>query len=198
MHENGPGGSRACYHLAMRKISIPAIIASLLLASSLGACSPKYNWRDYQSPDATYRVMFPEKPATYTRSIDLDGLKVDMTMAAAEVDGAVYAVGAAQAPDAQAAQAALGAMQTALVRNIGGRISSEKVSAGATASGEGATQAASSEVVADGVVNGVPMRLVGRFEARGNRIYQVIVMGPAKAFVPEQTDQFLSSFKLQR
>lgn len=180
----------------MAKTSFLAALGALAL--SLAACSPKYNWRDYSPPDAAYRVMFPAKPASYTRTVNLDGKTVEMSMTAAEVDGAVFAVGAAQAADAAAAQAALAALKTALVRNIDGTITSEKVAATAASSGGlQASQSASSDVQADGSHQGVRMRLMGHFEARDKRFYQVIVMGPAKAIVPEQAEQFLSSFKAQ-
>lgn len=164
---------------------------------ALSACSPKYNWRDYVSPQAPYRVMFPGKPATYTRSIDLDGMRVDMTMTATEVEGAMYAVGTAQAPDAARAQAALSAIETALVRNIGATATREKSSADASVSNGTANSSSSSDVSANGVLNGVPMRLVGHFESHGRRIYQVVVMGPAKSIETEPADQFISSFKVE-
>lgn len=179
----------------MRTTSFLATAA--LALPLLAACSPKYNWRDYSPPDAAYKVTFPAKPASYTRTVNLDGRAIEMTMTAAEVDGAVFAVGAAQAGDAATAQAALAAMKTALVRNIGGTITSEKTSAAASAAGGQARQSSATDVQADGVHQGVPMRLVGHFEARDKRFYQVVVMGPAKAVVPEQAEQFLSSFKLQ-
>lgn len=154
----------------------------------LAGCSPKYNWRDYASQDAPYRVMFPAKPSTFTRTIDLDGMQVAMTMTAAEVDGATFAVGAAEAPDAARAQAALEAMQVALVRNIGATVTSQKAAA--------ETDRATRDVDAGGTRNGVPMRLVGHFEARGKRFYQVIAMGRADALPAEQVEQFITSFKL--
>jgi hypothetical protein len=141
--------------------------------------------------------MFPGKPASYTRSVDLDGMRVDMTMTATEVEGAMYAVGTAQAPDPAHAQAALAAIKTALLRNIGATSMREKSAAAGSVSNGKATESASTDVTADGVLNGVKMRLVGHFEARGQRIYQVVVMGPAKAIEDDPTDQFISSFKLQ-
>ena len=170
----------------MTRRRFAALVAALGLL--LAACSPKYNWRDYASPDAPYRVMFPAKPATFTRTIDLDGMQVAMTMTAAEVDGATFAVGAAEAPDAARAQAALEAMQVALVRNIGATVNSQK----ATTDTDHATR----DVDASGTVQGVPMRLVGHFEARGKRFYQVIALGKKDALPPEQVEQFLTSFKL--
>ena len=171
------------------KIRLLSPVLSLLLASALlAACSPKYNWRDYASPDASYRVMFPAKPASFTRTIDLDGMQVSMTMTAADVDGTTFAVGAAEAPDEASARAALPAMMRALTRNIG-------------ASGPGTVHAdssgkTSSEIDVTGNSKGTPVRLIGHFEARGKRFYQVIVLGKANAVPPEQVEQFLTSFKL--
>lgn len=159
---------------------------TLLTCGALAACNPTFNWRDYASPDAPYHALFPDKPATYTRSINLDGLTVNMTMTAAEVEGTVFAVGSAEAPDAARAQAALDAMKTALVRNIGATVTSEKRAAGRAV-----------DIEATGMRNGQPVRLNGHFEAKDKRIYQVIVLGPPGAAGPEQVEQFLGGFKLQ-
>jgi hypothetical protein len=172
------------------KIRLPSPVFPLLLASILlGACNPTYNWRYYASPDAPYRVMFPAKPASFTRTIDLDGMQVSMTMTAAEVDGATFAVGAAEAPDEARARAALPLMQQALMRNIGA--SGARASVRADSGGKVA-----SEVDAAGTSHGTPVHLVGHFEARGKRFYQVIVLGKANAVPPEQIEQFLTSFTL--
>jgi len=158
------------------------LVPALLAASLLPGCNPTYNWREHTSHEGRYKILFPAKPATVTRAVNLDGLQVQMTMTAAEVDGATFAVGAATAPDAAHARAALSAMRQALLRNIG------TGDDGAPAVQDGL------RVEATGAANGKPMRLHGRFEARGERFYQVIVLGPANATPPEQVDQFLSSF----
>lgn len=170
----------------------------LPLLMLMAACSPKYNWRDYTSADASYRVLFPAKPSSTTRQIDLDGMKVNMTMAAAEIDGATFAVGAAEAPDAARAQAALEAMKLALLRNIGAGSTTTSASASASSSTTGAIRdnRASSDIDATGSSRGRPMRLVGHFEARGKRFFQVIVVGPAQALPPDQVEQFLTSFSV--
>jgi hypothetical protein len=168
---------------------LPPVLSLLLATALLGACSPKYNWRDYASPDAPYRVMFPAKPASVTRSIDLEGKQVSMTMTAADIDGATFAVGAAEAPDEAQAQAALPAMMQALLRNIGIKEGQGQLHPDASGKTVG-------EVDATGLANGAPVRLVGRFEARGKRFYQVIVLGKPDAMPPEQVEQFLTSFTL--
>ena len=127
--------------------------------------------------------MFPDKPVSHKRSVNLDGLNVDMTMTAAQIDGTVFAIGSAEAPDAAKAQAAVSAMRTAMVKNIGGTVTRET------------KKDSSIDIDAKGVQNGAPMRLVGHFEARGNRVYQVVVMGKETAVPQQEVDMFLSSFK---
>lgn len=181
----------------MRTFTINAFFLAALAMLTLAACSPKFNWRDYTSQDAPFRVMFPDKPASHTRSVDLDGLKVDMTMTAAQVDGTMFAVGAAEAPDADKAEAALQAMKTALVKNIGATIQSEKVAKASSMAGAKAARSAAIDIVAAGQKNGVPMRLVGHFESRDKRFYQVIVMGKESGMSKENVEMFMSSFRLQ-
>ncbi|MBC7454705.1 MAG: hypothetical protein H7335_13565 [Massilia sp.] len=179
----------------MQSLLLPLLAAALL--ATLAACKPTYNWRDYSSPDAPFRVMFPDKPSVHKRHIDLDGMPVEMTMTAVDVHGTTFAVGSATAPDAAKAQAALGAMQTALVRNIGATVSKQK--SGAAAGGAGAAggvQGATIDIVASGAQNGTPMKLIGHFESRDQRFYQVIVIGKEKDLSPEQVEQFIASFKL--
>lgn len=161
------------------------LAATLLL---LG-CNPTYNWRDYSSPDASYRIMFPAKPVTHTRSVDLNGMQVEMTMTAAEVEGVVFAVGTGVALDSAKARAAVAAMKTALVRNIGAKVEHE--SAAAAAGPDSAV-----DIDAVGNTHGQPMKLRGHFAAHGKRFYQVIVMGKASAMTLEHTDQFIASFTL--
>lgn len=154
---------------------------ALLLAVTLSACSPKYDWRDHRGKDAPYAVLFPGKPATQTRTVRLDQLEVSMTMTAAEIDDVVFAIGSAQLADAAQAPAAIAAMKTAMVNNIGGSITGSKTLAG------GALEVDAS---------GKPMRLIGRFIAKNQRVYQVVVIGPAKKIEADTVETFFSSFKL--
>ncbi len=167
----------------MKKISL-----ALLMAAALSACSPQYDWRDYRSNDAPYAVLFPAKPASQTRAIKLDNLDVNMTMTAAEVDGVVFAVGSAELAAAAQTPAALEAMKTALVKNIGATVTK---SASSTADGR-----TSLDVEAKGSQNGEAMLLIGRFIAKDKRIYQVIVMGREKNIVRDTVETWFSSFKL--
>jgi len=170
------------------------LAASFVLAALLTGCNPTYNWRDYSSPDAPYRVMFPAKPTSHTRSIDLAGTKVEMTMTAAEVEGVMFAVGTGVAQDAAGAQAAVDAMKTAMLRNIGATVQRE--SASAASSGDPGSARKRIDIEATGAGTGGPVKLSGHFESRGKRFYQVIVLGKDKAVPAEQSEQFMKSFTL--
>ena len=180
----------------MRKPSFASLFGVLVATCILSACSPGFNWRDYHSADAGYSVLFPGKPSMLTRTVDLDGIKLSMTMNAAEADGVSFAVGSAAVQDAAKAQAALGAMQAALVNNIGATVTRQSASSTASTTGAVSKRNSIIEVEAIGAQYGVPVLLIGRFVARDRRIYQVIVMGRESQVSRESVDTFINSFKL--
>lgn len=71
---------------------------ALVFALALSACSPAFNWREVQAGDDGYRVMLPGKPSHLQRRINLDGLDVEMSMRAVEVEGMSFAVGSIRLP----------------------------------------------------------------------------------------------------
>ncbi|CAN7713236.1 hypothetical protein LJR289_005864 [Pseudoduganella sp. LjRoot289] len=175
---------------------ITTILGAALAATVFSACSPKFDWRDFRSAEAPYAVLFPAKPATHTRNVSLGGETVKMQMAAAEVDGTMFAVGAAEMADAAKAQAAIAAMKTTMVANIGGTVTAEKQASAASSSGGVSQQQNSIEIEAKGSRNGEPTRMVGRFIAKDKRVYQVVVIGREKHMLKDEIDTFMSSFKL--
>jgi hypothetical protein len=159
--------------------------ATVLLLTLLAGCTPGHDWREVRSSDAAFSILMPAKPSTLTREIDLDGIKVSMTMLATEIDTVTYAVGSAELPDESAAKIALLAMKTAMVKNINGTVLHEK-SAGSTINLE-----------ASGTPTGGATRLlIARFVSNNKQVYQIIVTGPEKAIAREQVDTFMTSFKL--
>src|SRR5690606_8454279 len=103
------------------------------------------------------------------RSINLDGAPVTMTMTGAEVDEVSFTIASIDLGDPTRAQQALSAMKTALVRNIGGEVVGEKLSAPAP----GTTML---ELEARGPLpNSGERLLLARFVARGNHAYQMLV-----------------------
>jgi hypothetical protein len=158
----------------------------LLLLAALAACSPDYNWRQVQNADAAFAALFPARPSSHAREVDLNGIRTNMSMTAAEVHGALFAVGSTELSSPALVQPALDAMKTAMVRNIGGTIASDKTVPGATPY---------NEVVANGSRNGRPVQLTARFAARKQRVYQAVVIAAPQDVPAEAIDTFLSSFK---
>ena len=168
------------------RVSLLAKATCIACFALLAACSPKFDWREVRGSATPFVVLLPAKPASLTRTVNLDGIEVSMTMTAADVDGATFAVGTAELPDEAKAQQALAAMKTALLRNIGGKVRKE------TASAPGAVPA-TIDIEAAGAESRV---LFGRFVAKGRHIYQVIAVGKESALPREAVDTFLTSFKL--
>jgi hypothetical protein len=181
-------------------MNFSAVLKVTLVATALmlTACSPKYDWREVRSSDAPYAVALPSKPTTLSRQIDLNGVPVTMTMTASAVDGVTFAVGTAELPDATQAQVSLNAMKTALVNNISGTISQEKMST--MAHGVAAGQLAVMEVDAQGpasaATNGQTRVMFARFVAKDKRVYQLGVTGAEKNVTRDLVNTFFSSFKL--
>ncbi|HZW13707.1 MAG TPA: hypothetical protein VFF81_11015 [Noviherbaspirillum sp.] len=166
-----------------------ACLAGVLL---LTACSPKYDWREVHGSSTPFAVVLPAKPASHTRNINLDGIQVNMTMTAAEVDGVTFAVGITELPDAMQAQKALDSMKTALVRNIGGTIRQEKSS---TVNGVPTTEIEASGPAVPGAEQ--PRLMLARFIAQDRHAYQLVVVGQENAVERDAADAFFTSFKLK-
>jgi hypothetical protein len=166
----------------------------------LAACSPHYNWREIRSDGAPYIIALPARPASFSRNIDLNGTRVNMTMTAAEVDSNTFAVGTAELPSAPQAQAALEAMKQALVRNIGGTVREQKTLTIAQSSHAEDGHLAVIEITASGpgdaATGGRPRVLFARFLAKGQRVFQLVATGPEQALRRDLADTFFSSFQL--
>lgn len=165
-----------------------ACITALFL---LSACSPKYDWREVGAATAPYVIAFPSKPSSHTKKINLDGVELAMTMVAAEVDGISFAVATAELPDATQALVSLGAMKTAMLKNISGTIKQEK-----TLLIPQAAHTPGAIAVTEIEAKGPQHLLYARFLAKENHAYQLIVLGPEKSITRDVVTTFFDSFKL--
>ena len=178
--------------------SLCFLLIQILVAATttfgISACSPTYDWREVRGTDAPFVVLLPAKPATHSRPINLDGIPLVMTMTAAEVNDVTFAVGSAKLPDQAVPQAALNAMKTALLKNIGGTVRHEKslVVAG------NPVPLIEIEAVGSpgGKGNSQPRILFARFAEKDRRIYQAIVVGREKSVPRDAVDTFFTSLKL--
>ena len=168
------------------------------LAAFVAGCSPEYDWREIRPAEGGFAVLLPGKPASMSRPIDLDGMKVTMTMHGAKVGSTTFTVGWADLPDAADAtrERAVAAMRTAMVRNLAGSETSSAPVALPVTDAAGARRGThpAQRVDASGSVSGQPMAMLAGFTARGGRAWQYVVMGP----MPDaaQAATFLDSFRL--
>lgn len=170
----------------LSRIPVLAVLGCCLL---LGACTPKYDWRDVRGDRAPFTVLLPAKPSVLSRQVNLGGIQASMTMTAAQIEDVTFAVGSAELPDAAQAQAALLVMKETLVKNIGGVIRHEKSTLGKNLS--------TIELDAAAPGGSTARALHARLVARDRRVYQAIVIGREKAIRQDAVDTFLTSFKTE-
>ncbi|MFZ6818861.1 hypothetical protein [Undibacterium sp. Ji22W] len=167
----------------------------LILITLLGinACTPKFDWREFRSQDAPIIALFPGKPASHVREVDLDGIKVNLHMTAADVNQISFAIAYAKIEDKSVdqpmllaqQQRALSAMQAGMLKNIQATITQPTP-----------TDAPKNTITAIGKSqNGQAIKLVARFTQHGPWIVQAVMLGNDKAFTPEVMDMFFGSLK---
>ena len=166
----------------------------------LAGCSPEHDWREIRAEEAGVLVMLPAKPARLSRSINLEGLSLEMTMLGAQAREVAYTVGVVTLPeDAEAMRArALASMRAAMVRNIGGTVGAERAVqvVRVDLGGQRTGTEAGVEIEAAGRMREREATLIARFVAVGTQAWQAVVLGPRPD--RESAALFLESLKLMR
>ncbi len=167
------------------------MMAAGLLCASLTACAPELNWREVRGDDAHFSVLLPSKPATHTRTIDLDGQTVEMSMTGGAVGELSFVVASARIPDAARQPAALAAMQTAMLHNIRASTHTEK-----TVNLKGGVPATEVSASGQAASDGRPLQMQARFATYRDRVYEAVALGPKDKLSPEAAETFLASLSL--
>lgn len=169
------------FRQATRRLSLS--LALLATGISLSACSPAWDWREIRSDDAGFRVLLPSKPVSMARDIDLDGLKVTMTMTGARVGETTFTVGSVVLPDASAAtrEKATAAMRAGMVRNLRGReTAAVPVEVPVVdAAGRPVASEPASRIEVDGTASDRPVHMSAIFVSHGDHAWQAVMMGPS-------------------
>jgi hypothetical protein len=85
----------------------------------IAGCMPTFNWREVRFEEQKIAATFPGKPDSITRTIDLAGSKLPMTMHGVRVKELSYTVAWVKLPDGSSAPSILAAMQLGMLRNVG-------------------------------------------------------------------------------
>ena len=94
-----------------------AMMASLILALTLSACSPSQNWREVTLEGTTLKAQLPCKPDRTTRSVPLGGASVDLQVVGCESGSAIVAVMTAPLAAGADVHAVLAGWQKATLAN---------------------------------------------------------------------------------
>jgi len=95
--------------------TLVALAASLLL----GACSPALNWREVRPADSAAQLLFPCKPSSHARDVDLAGQRTPVTLYACEAADMTFAVAFAALEDPSRVSPALQDWRRAAQDNLG-------------------------------------------------------------------------------
>jgi len=165
---------------------------ALLMILLAAACSPALDWREVRPAGSGLTLLFPCKPASLTRSVDLAGLSVDMTMHACRADGLTFALGQTDMGDPTRVEAALEGLQEAAARNIQGtaRIMGPAPAQGATPN----RQALRIEIFGR-LGDGSPVYEQVAVFSKGTRVYQATMLGTS--LPSDATDMFFGHLRLQ-
>lgn len=162
----------------------------------LNACSPKFDWREVRAVDAPILMLLPAKPASHSKEIDLDGVKIKMTMTAADAGQISFALAYAKIEDIEKNSAnfqsrqekMLEAMKSGMLKNINGKILDTNINI--------TSKIAPDLLQAIGQLqNGQSVKLIGKFTSYGPWVIQAVMIGDEKSFTPEIVDMFFGSLK---
>jgi hypothetical protein len=99
------------------RILSPALMASLLWALTLSACTPAQNWRDVALEGTALKAQLPCKPDRTTRNVPLGGVAVELHVVGCESGSAMVAVMTTSLPAGADANAVMVAWQKATLDN---------------------------------------------------------------------------------
>jgi hypothetical protein len=96
-----------------------AAVGAVALAGLLAACSPALNWRNVPVPEAGITMALPCKPDHATRTVELAGVPVELSMLGCDADGATFALSHAALTDPAQVGAALTHWRKAVLAHLG-------------------------------------------------------------------------------
>ena len=96
-----------------------SLAALMLMALALGGCSPKFNWREVRLEQSGVALLFPCKPDTQVRQVDMDGQALSMTLSGCSAGDASFALAYARLGEGNSPGAALRRWRELTLGNLG-------------------------------------------------------------------------------
>ena len=166
-------------------------LVSSVVLFALAACSPTLDWRELRPAGSGAQLMFPCKPSSQTRPLELAGVRVPLTLHACSAGGTTYALAVADVGDVSHIAAALIQLGDAATRNLAGDAQALPLPhvAGATPQPQ-----ARRLLVRGHLPDGSATQQQLIVFSRGTRIYQASVLGAS--LDGEGVETFLGSIRL--
>jgi hypothetical protein len=178
---------------------LKALVNGVLLFCMLilAGCMPTFNWREVRFEEQKIAATFPGKPDSITRTIDLAGTKLPMTMHGVRVKELSYTVAWVKLPDVGSVANTLAAMQLGMLRNVGAAtidgsaakltpvITETQVQLTDVSGKEISKVAAKKVVVTSGVASkegGTAMQMHALFASHAGYAFQIVAVGSAEQF----------------
>ncbi len=175
------------------------LVSTPWLLIHVSGCNPTHNWREVTLEGNRATIQFPGKPAKMNRPIQLQDLKLEMSMWGAKAADATYTLAHARLPAEQANHAAryLQAMREQMVRNIQGKEtqSAPLMVSRIDPSGKKVGEVPAVRIQANGSVKNKPLQMQAAFVNDGPDLYQWMVIGESPPTV--EVDQFIGSLRLR-
>ena len=158
------------------------------------ACTPTFDWRELRPEGSRAQLMFPCKPASQTRRLQLAGTLVEMSMFACVVDGTTFALSFADLHDPALVAAAL----DGLAQGVQSHIQSSEHAAAQAASVPGMTPNARAATwrVSGRLPDGREVQQVATLFAHGTSVYQATMLGTRLDAAAQET--FFGALRVSR
>lgn len=167
-------------------------IASACVASlTLWACSLALDWREVRPVDSAVQVMFPCKPASHAREMNLAQQRTKVTLYACEAAGMTFAVAFASVEDPGRVTQALQDWRQAAEHNLG--VSPTQMQA-FTVPGQTPNPQAGHFVIQGQRPDGTPVTSHVLLAVKGTQVIQATVLGTAVD--GSAVDTYLASVRL--
>ena len=164
---------------------------SIALAAAAG-CSPALNWREVHPAQSDATALFPCRPASDSRRVQLAGRPAEMFIVVCSASGSTFALSYADVGDPGDVDRALGALRTAAVNNVAGSAHSAD---GPAIPGATPSPGAARLRIAGRLPDGKPATMDAVFVARGTRVFQASVIS-SRAPDAEAVDTFFGGLRL--
>lgn len=151
------------------------VVAALLAAAALGACSPALDWRQLRPEGWGLTLSLPCKPASHERQVPLAGAPVALRLMACSAEGHTFAVASADLVDPARVGPALQALGEAARANVQGQVEHEQA---AGVRGMTPHPAARHWRLRGHLPDGQPVVEEVLVFAHGPRVFQVTLVGP--------------------